>query len=317
MKFTLTNESVTLIDGGKTHTVRKDAVNYKPLVDALVSEDFDRARGCLTTAKTVETWTRGKFKIAGNTVKCGDETLPASLADRIFKMIQAGDDPQSLLNFWDRLAKNPSWRSVNQLWNFLANAGIPIDQDGFILAYKAVNNNYTDCHTGKIDNSVGTVHEMERRLISDDADTPCHFGFHVGALGYAQSFGPSDRRMIICRVDPADVVCVPKDSSHQKVRCCKYEVIGLHNGAKMADTTANTKDDPAVKASKKAAEKKPEAKGTRADAHPFDDMDSLALMEQSLGELRTYAAINLKIVGASKLPGGKTALIARIEEVRG
>ena len=328
LKYTLTNESVSIVDldnGGKTTIVRKDSVNFKPLVDALISEDETRARGFFTVAKTIETWTDGAFKMAGNSIQCGDETLPASLGERIVKMIKAGDDPKSLLNFWNRLTQNPSWSSVNQVWGFLANAGIPIDQDGYILAYKAVNNNWTDCHTGTLDNSVGATQSVDRRKVSDDPNTPCHFGLHVGALFYATSFGPHDRRMIICKVDPKDVVCVPHDSSQQKVRCCHYEVIGVHNGAKMSDTTHNTKADPAVASAKKAgkeatktAKTAPEKvkKGTRADKHDFDDMDTLTLMEQPLGELRTYAAVNLKIIGASKIPGGKVALVERIEEVR-
>jgi hypothetical protein len=35
---------------------------------------------------------------------------------------------------------------------------------------------------------------------------------------------------MICKVDPADVVSVPLDESHQKVRCCKYEVVGEYDG---------------------------------------------------------------------------------------
>jgi broad specificity phosphatase PhoE len=35
---------------------------------------------------------------------------------------------------------------------------------------------------------------------------------------------------MICKIDPADVVSVPLDSEHQKVRCCKYEVVGEYDG---------------------------------------------------------------------------------------
>ena len=332
LKFTRTNESVTVIDltTKKTHTVPKGNVNFANLTAALDVGDEDTARKYLTVGSTVETWTNGLFRLVNGKVKHAVapeewsklEDLPDSLSERIFAMITKGDDPASLLNFWTRLSKNPSWRSVNQLWGFLANKNIPLDQDGYILAYKAVNRDWTDCHSGKIVNSVGSVHEMPRNKISDDANEACHFGFHVGALGYAQSFGPSDRRMIICKVDPADVVCIPYDCGMQKMRTCKYEVIGVH-GAKMSDTTHDTRKDPATK--KAAAVTKPKkatppakaAKLVATDKHKFDDFNSMQLMEQLLPDLRTYAANNLHIVGASKIPGGKVALVAKIEEVRG
>lgn len=44
----------------------------------------------------------------------------------------------------------------------------------------------------------------------------------------------------------------------------------------------------------------------------FDIMDEAMLMGQSLDALRSYAARDLKIAGASKIPGGKRVLVDRI-----
>ncbi len=347
LKFTITNESASVIDmanGGKNYSVRRGAPNFAGLVAALEAQDGKTARGYLTVKTTIETWAKGLFKMVGSKIVHGDDTLPDSLSIRIFDMISKGDDPQSLLNFWERLQNNPSWKSVNQLWGFLANQGIPIDQDGFILAYKGIKENWTDCHTGTIINTPGSIHEMPRNKISDDDNTPCHFGYHVGALDYAKSFAQG--KVIICKVDPAHVVCIPKDAGQQKMRTCRYEVIGVYSGNRMSSTVEDTKNDPAVAAAKKnakvietqATEAKTKNTNARAEAgaagkdvtaatqvktpvsvgtHRFDTMESLELMEQNLGELRTYAATHLHIVGASKLPGGKVTLVARIEEVRG
>jgi hypothetical protein len=46
-------------------------------------------------------------------------------------------------------------------------------------------------------------------------------------------------------------------------------------------------------------------------------MSSLELLNVPLEDLRKYAATNCLIVGASKIPGGKIALVSRITEVRG
>jgi hypothetical protein len=44
-------------------------------------------------------------------------------------------------------------------------------------------------------------------------------------------------------VNPRDAVSVPTDSSHQKLRTCRYEVVGLYQGElkrPMYETTENT-----------------------------------------------------------------------------
>jgi len=306
LKYTITNESVTVIDlaaNGKSYTVRQGSVNFNALVAALMEQDETKARGYLTIMTTVETWTKGLFKKKDSNIVHGDDVLPDSLSNRIINMITNGEDPQSLLNFWERLSKNPSWRSVNQLWNFLAHKGIPIDQDGFILAYKGINADWTDVHTGTIKNTPGAVLVMPRNKISDDDAVACHYGYHAGALEYASSFKPHDGKIIIVKIDPEDVVCIPKDSRSQKMRTCRYEVIGVYSGNILPSTTANTRNDPATTT-------------TTTKQHPFDSMDPIDLMKQNLGELRSYAATQLHIVGASKIPGGKTALVSVIEETR-
>ncbi len=46
-------------------------------------------------------------------------------------------------------------------------------------------------------------------------------------------------------------------------------------------------------------------------------MDAQKLLEFSLDELRKYATYGLEIVGASKIAGGKTALVGKILKTRG
>jgi hypothetical protein len=51
-------------------------------------------------------------------------------------------------------------------------------------------------------------------------------------LDYVASYGSvnSGDRIVIVKVNPADVVSVPKDCSYQKVRTCRYEVVGEYEG---------------------------------------------------------------------------------------
>lgn len=254
-------------------------------------------------------------------------------------------DARFLMRFWERLRRNPSYRSVQQLFPFLEKEGIPVERDGTFLAYKSITHDNKDQHTKTIDNSPGTKHIMPRNLVSDDPKTACHFGFHVGSLNYASRTW-TGAKLVICRIDPEHVVCVPYDHNAEKMRVCQYEVVGYH-GDKLPSTVFDPDPEvpkeelvevkPAQPESKKEAaqpapevkeEKKPEPKKKSIDTAPpvpttktiwkdkFDKMGAKELMEQGIVELRKYAGHDLHIVGAYKLNGGKEALVAKIMELR-
>ncbi|NBR96976.1 MAG: hypothetical protein EBT48_05170 [Verrucomicrobia bacterium] len=107
---------------------------------------------------------------------------------------------------------------------------MPITPDGCFLAYKSVRPDFTDHHTGKFSNRVGSVLEMERRKVDDDRNNGCSYGFHAGSLEYATTFGGNDRKVLVVKINPADVVSVPTDCDCQKLRTARYEVIDLYNG---------------------------------------------------------------------------------------
>lgn len=351
--FTLTQDSITVIWKGKPHTVQKGAPNFLALRDVIVREDWEKLEENLTVAQAVKSWAKGKFSLSddGRTVLYDGEEVPSDFGGRILAMAANGDSPDILMSFWERLQRNPSFRSVKQLWGFLQHQGIPLTDDGCFLAYKGVRNDYKDAHSGKFDNSPGAVNEMPRNQISDDPNHACHEGFHVGALGYARTFS---HRMVICKVDPEHVVCVPYDSSQQKMRVCKYEVVGNY-GSELPSTTFKEDEYPSVPDSPYESEfdgddddtpEEPETDDAPEDTDEeqnedpdepeedddeptspgkrkskkgfakFDKMDLAKLLEQPIGELRRYATHGLEIVGASKIPGGKMALAHAILRVR-
>lgn len=335
LPYTLTNESVTVVYEGKPYVVKEGAPNYLALRKAITEERWDDVPKNLSVAKAVANWSNDKFKIEGDTVRYKGKYLPREINDRIIQMTTQGENPTIMFNFWERLSKNPSKRSVDQLWPFLKHQGIPLTEDGCFLAYKGVRSDYRDQHSGKFLNKPGAVMEMERNAVEDDPRQACDEGFHVGDLSYARSFAALT---LVVKVDPKDVVSIPYDSSQRKMRVCRYEVLGHNNGDLLPSVAF--KDDLDEKGKKtyeenidhEAPEEEEEelviegddknAKGqvTKAPkkrkAHKFDKLDSVNLMERSLDELRNYATYGLDIVGASKIHGGKTALISRILSVR-
>lgn len=235
-----TDTSITVVVDGKSTTITSDAPNFRPLRQAIRDNDEDAVRANLSVSGAVENWSKGNFKLNGNQALYKGEEIPGELGRRIVQMASNGESPEPLVKFWEKLQRNPSMRSVEQLYPFLKHEGIPIIANGNFLAYKGIKSNYTDAHTGKVDNKPGAVCEMPRNKVSDDPRTSCHYGFHVGALEYARSFS---QVTVVCEVDPGDVVCIPYDNNQQKMRVCKYRVRGNHNGELLPSTSYDLEED--------------------------------------------------------------------------
>ena len=329
--YTITKESIIVVWGGKTHTVKNTMPNFVALRKALIDGDYEAVPNHLTVTKSLKEWTYGKYSLEGNAVMFDGVAIPEALNKRIHEMATKGESPTPVLKFWERLLRNPSYRSVNQLWSFMAHKNIPLVDDGCFLAYKGVRNDYKDKHSGTYDNSPGNTHEMPRNQISDDPNVACHEGFHVGALEYARSFA-GDERIVVCKVDPEHVVCVPYDCSAQKIRVCKYTIVGNYGCALPSTTYNEEKVDPAEDNEDDLDREgcgceingdegdddddAPVEKKPRGPKHEFDNYNTVQLLEQSIEDLRKYASHHLKVVNAYKIPGGKLALVECIEKTR-
>lgn len=308
--YIITRETVTVTVDDVPHTIRKDAPNYKTLVQALLDDDHNAIVQGLTLCGVVGLWFRKypEVTLNGSQILYQGVAIPESISTRIHAMISAGEDADPLIKAWERLSRNPSWRSTQQLYTFLQNCGIPLTKDGKFLAYKSVRSDWMDWHSNTIRNQIGDTVEMPRNLISDDPNEACHVGLHVGALEYAKGFGQDDRRVVVVEVDPEDVVCVPYDHSHQKMRVCRYQVVG-QAAVDLPDTVWEPEFD----------DEDLEDKGVEDFGDNTSDVassDSVDLASMSLDQLRRYAANTLKIIGASKIPGGKHALLQRIRDLK-
>jgi hypothetical protein len=119
--------------------------------------------------------------------------------------------------------ENPSFRAVSELYDFLEASQLPITEDGCFLAYKRIRSDYTDVHSGSFDNSIGQVVSMPRNEVDEDKDRTCSAGLHFCSRAYLPHF--CGDRIVVLKINPADVVAIPSDYNNAKGRACRYEVI--------------------------------------------------------------------------------------------
>lgn len=233
-----TNGSVTLYLKGECLTVATDHPNYNKIIDAIKASDFINIENLVNVAKAVVQYTNGRVKIENGQIFYNNFAVHSTLSDRILKMMNEGFKFDHMIKFLENLMQNPSKRAVDETYWFLENFGLPITDDGCFLAYKAVRNNYTDIYSGKFNNSIGNVVSMPRNQVDDNYGLDCSHGLHVGALDYVVGYGhfkkgeavpAGGNRLLLVKVNPKDVVSVPKYDSHTKMRVCEYTVVSEIN----------------------------------------------------------------------------------------
>ena len=224
--FIVTDNSITVVVKGKPYTISDSNASFNEVKNRIANEDFDGIETLLDTGAAVGSFTKGNIVVKNNEVLYKGEIVHNHVVDRILDFMRQGLPYKPLVNFLDKLLQNPSRRATQELYSFLEHKNMPLTPDGNFLAYKSVRADYTDHRTGKFSNIVGSVLEMARNEVCDNANIGCSYGFHAGSLSYAQSFGGSGSILLIVEINPADVVSIPNDCNCQKLRTWKYKVVG-------------------------------------------------------------------------------------------
>lgn len=240
----LTDESLTAVIDGEVFTMSNAHPSFSEAQVALADGDIDGLFDLFNVAQTIvnkmDAVVSGALKIVGGTLSYKGSPIHNYVTDKIFEFMQGGYPFQPLVNFLEKLLANPSRRAIEELYKFLEHKHLPICEDGDFLAYKGVGHDYRDLYSGKFFNHVGAVLEMPRNAVCDDADVGCSYGFHAGSYEYAKDYAGGRGKLVIVKINPADVVSVPKDCDCQKLRTSRYEVVKDFDGAYTKPLTTET-----------------------------------------------------------------------------
>lgn len=226
----LKSTSISLFIGGKAYVADRSIPEWDALVVAINAGDEAGALAIIDKPKSIgdrliATGVDG-IEITENAVYHNGRMLTNYAASRLLEMKSIGLDIGPIAAFIGRLLQNPSHRAVTELFKFLEKSDMPITADGYFLAYKVVRSNFKDRHSGTVDNTPGVeIPRMERHEVDDNPNNTCSYGYHVCSQDYIQHFYCRGDHLLLCKVDPADVVAVPVDYDATKMRVAFYEVL--------------------------------------------------------------------------------------------
>lgn len=217
--------SIVVFVNGKPYTVEPSAINYKPVVKALEEANYDSLVELLNVRKAIADYTNGMVEVYGSDLYFNKKLTKGALAERIVYMLKQGMLIEPYIRFMEKLQKNPLESAREELFLFMESNNLPITPDGDFLTYKYIRSDWKDCYSGTLDNSVGNTVKMPRSDVDPDRNNACSRGLHVCSYEYVAGGGSGGRRLVVCKVNPMNVVAIPNDYNNSKMRVCEYTVV--------------------------------------------------------------------------------------------
>jgi len=242
------DRGLSIIIGSEPYLIPTSDDRFEKLVEAINAADLINIERLVKNPITEHA--EAMAQVDGVTIFYGrvelhGQPIQGYLTDLILRQARAGHAVTPLARFLEKVNENPSHRAVEDLYKWVEANNMPITNDGCIIAYKIVRNDFKDCHSGKFDNSPGQTVSMPRNQVDENPNQTCSKGLHGCGPEYLPEFGPADQRVVIIKVSPADMVAFPKDYNLSKFRCCRYEVlheVPRERAAKFFETLGPTYD---------------------------------------------------------------------------
>lgn len=222
--YLITDTAITVFIDGKGLTVNKGDTRYDDVRTAIQGKDFDSIPALLDLKGKLISDSNGGLYLLNGMLRCDEYDVPPLLGSRIIKMFKEGWDITPLTLFLENINANPVPTAMPELYGFIEKCNLPITEDGHFLAYKMVSATYKDLWTGKMDNSVGAIVKMDRKDVNTNSEQTCSSGLHFCSEGYLSGYGSRSRgdKVVILKINPADVMSIPNEYKHEKGRACEY-----------------------------------------------------------------------------------------------
>lgn len=270
------DNALTVFIDGAPKAFPSDHPSFNAIRAAIHSGDEETIRRLSDVRLTVADQTLGRVQILDNTVLVAGREVTGRLVDRILDMLALGSQAVSgYIKFLDNLYSNPSRTAIQELYQWIESCDCPITPDGCLLAYRYVNNDFTDGYTGTVfqkpaaDMTEGelttyskpvmsgakgevttqvidgiTTIFCDRNEVDDVRDNHCSNGLHFCSYSYLPNYVGS-MNILVVKINPADVVSIPSDYNYAKGRCNRYQVVSkIEQGLELTPIfTAEYNDD--------------------------------------------------------------------------
>lgn len=157
-----------------------------------------------------------------------------TIATRIIDSYNEGRPPIELLRFLNNIKANTSKLDIaDEIYDWVEAGNMPITEDGCLIAMKLVRNDYSSFHDHTFINTPGSwLEEQDRSRVVTDRSQCAAGGLHFCSPSYLPSFASmngassANSRIVVLKVNPADIAAIPTDYNFSKGRAFGYWVVG-------------------------------------------------------------------------------------------
>jgi hypothetical protein len=232
-----TNNTLNVIIKGKPVTISKATQEdkYNKVLQLIKDNDEDGIIKYLDTATSISTKLGVTITKEGVVTYVNDksqvEQLPPSLNKTLVAMYEQDESSITpLIKFWEKVRLNPSYRVNRCLFDFIEANNIVINEHGNLIMYKIVKRTddkevFLDLYTKTFKQMFNVELRILRNNVDDNIDNQCSHGFHVCSWQYLPHYGSAvsgHDAILLCEVDPTDIVAIPRDYNNSKIRTCAY-----------------------------------------------------------------------------------------------
>ena len=240
IKYTLTANELVFVFRERSNNISKLDPKFNDIYKAVIENDYTTLDKLIETKESIINSVKqalntenirvnlglenvGEIKIVDKKILCGNKIFSGLITKQFVEFLNTNNTKQinSLKNFIYRASLNPSEKSVSELYDFIISNNLLVTPAGTILLYKWVQDNYLDTHSKTFLNKPGMTLRMPREKVNANRNETCSNGLHLCSWKYG-SFGT---RLLLCELDPKNVVSIPSDYNQSKMRCHEYTVI--------------------------------------------------------------------------------------------
>ena len=208
--------SVTLVTSDyRVLTATKDNPNWAKIEAAIKARDEKALIKAISIKESIQAFGdgvkgRGDIAIKNDNIFYRGVKLFGEDVNRIISYLKDGFPEESMIRFLEAKLRNPSPESVSALYMFLENRGMPLTDNGTVLGYKGIDEDFYSKNNGaepliegirdergKIRNKIGDVVWMDRRYVCADNSQGCAGGLHIGSQNYATGWAGGGHVMVV------------------------------------------------------------------------------------------------------------------------
>jgi hypothetical protein len=240
MKYFITTNCIFIeFDKNTRHIIDKTHINYDK-ISSIIRTEEDNIETCnkitnlLNIKQSISDYYKGNIHIKNGVINFVHGKKEYVLDNRITRTIidtmkTKNGDYKKLVNFLNKLMKNPSADSVDSFYDFIVHYNLEIIETGNVILYKVVDKNYNSKYIGSdrkiYSNKPGKRVSMPRHMVDDNRNIHCSSGLHICSKKYIPEYYRYGDKIVRALLNPKDVVSVPTDCDFSKIRICDYKVI--------------------------------------------------------------------------------------------